>query len=131
MTIRLARCLVILSWIFGFLTSVWYALSLDLVMDSNNRAHCIPHREKTWFTNALLLLITVTQWLPGIVFMVAYMKIILQLRRNAVINPSDVSQSSQNRHRRNMRAVRILIIEVVIFLGCFLPVLSTQLHYNL
>ena len=118
MTIRAARYLVILSWIFGFLTSIWYALSLNLVLDRNNRSHCIPHSEKTWITNALLLLIPATQWLPGVVFMVAYIKIILRLRRNAVINPSDVSQSSQNRHRRNMRAVRILIIEVVIFLGC-------------
>lgn len=121
MTIRLARFLVILSWIIGFLTSIWYALSLNLVEDRNNRAHCIPHSKKTWITNALLLLIPATQWLPGVVFMVAYIKIILTLRRNAVINPSDVSQSSQNRHRRNMRAVRILIIEVVIFLGCLFP----------
>ena len=121
MTIRLARYLVILSWIWGFLASFWYAHSLGLVQDRNNRVNCIPHSEITWLTNALLLLIPATQWLPGVVFMVAYIKIILQLRRNAVINPTDVSQSSQNRHRRNMRAVRILIIEVVIFLACLFP----------
>lgn len=121
MTIRLARYLVILSWIWGFLASFWYAHSLGLVQDRNNRVDCIPHSEITWLTNALLLVIPATQWLPGVVFMVAYIKIILQLRRNAVINPSDVSQSSQNRHRRNMRAVRILIIEVVIFLACLFP----------
>lgn len=121
MTIRSARYLVVLSWIFGFLTSIWYALSLNLVTDRNNRSHCIPQSEKIWITKALLLLIPATQWLPGVVFMGAYIKIILKLRRNAVINPSDVSQSSQNRHRRNMRAVRILIIEVVIFLGCLFP----------
>lgn len=121
MTIGLARSLVILSWIFGLLTSIWYALSLELVTDRNNRSHCIPHSEKTWITNTLLLLIPSTQWLPGVVFMVAYIKIILKLRRDAMINPSDISQTSQNRHRRNMRAVRILIVEVVIFLGCLFP----------
>ena len=122
MTIRSARYLVTLSWIFGFLASIWYTLSLNVVRaDTNNHGHCIPHSEKTWITKALHLLIPVTQWLPGVVFMVAYIKIILNLRRNAVINPSDVSQSSQNRHRRNMRAARILIIEVVIFLACLFP----------
>ena len=121
MTIRSARYLVIFSWFFGFITSIWYALSLALVADRNNRSHCIPHSEKTWIANTLLLLIPATQWLPGVVFMVAYIKMILKLRRNAVINPSDISQTSQNRHRRNMRAVRILIVEVVIFLGCLFP----------
>lgn len=121
MTVRLARYLVILSWFVGFLTSFWYALSLNLVTDKSGRVHCSPQSEKTWITNILLLLIPVTQWLPGGVFMVAYIKIILKLRRDAVINPSDVSQSSQNRHRRNMRAVRILIIDVVLFLGCLYP----------
>ena len=121
MTIRSARYLVIFSWFFGLLTSIWYALSLALVTDRNNHSHCIPHSEKTWIANTLLLLIPATQWLPGVVFMVAYIKIILKLRRNAVINPSDISQTSQNRHRRNMRAVRILIVEVVIFLGCLFP----------
>ena len=124
MTIRLARYLVIISWVLGFLTSIWYALSFNLVKDERNgRVHCSPlsHLEKSWITNALLFLILVTQWLPGVVFMVAYIKIILRLRRNAVINPSDVSQSSQNRHRRNMRAARILIIEVVLFVACLYP----------
>lgn len=122
MTIRLARFLAIVSWVLGFLTSFWYALSLNLVTDERNgRVHCSSHPEKTWIAKALLLLIPCTQWLPGIVFTVAYMKIILRLRRNAMINPSDVTQSSQNRHRRNMRAIRILIIEVVLFLGCLFP----------
>ena len=38
-----------------------------------------------------------------------------------MINPADVSQSSQNRHRRNLRAARILVIEVLFFLGCLYP----------
>ena len=121
MTIRLARYLQVVSWAVGFLTSFWYALSLNLVTEQNGLVHCSSHSKKDWVTNALLLLIPCTQWLPGVVFTVAYMKIILKLRRNAVINPSDATQSSQNRHRRNMRAIRILIIEVVLFLCCLIP----------
>lgn len=121
MTIRLARYLVIISWAVGFLTSFWFAQTLNLVPDGNGRVHCSPYLEKSWLTNLLLLLIPVTQWLPGVVFMVAYIKIIHKLRRDAVINPSDISQSSQNRHRRNIRAARILIIEVVLFLACLYP----------
>lgn len=121
MTIRLARYLVVISWVVGFLASFWFALSLNLVPDRNGRVHCSPYLEKSWLTNLLLLLLLVTQWLPGAVFMAAYIKIIRQLRRNAVINPSDISQSSQNRHRRNIRAARILIIEVVLFLACLYP----------
>ncbi len=111
----------VISWALGFLTSFWYALSLHLVTARNGRVHCSPLMEKSWIASTLLLLIPVTQWLPGVVFMVAYIKIILKLRRNAVVNPSDVSQSSQNRHRRNMRAARILIIEVVLFKACLYP----------
>lgn len=121
MTIRSARCLVIVSWVLGLFTSFWYALSLNLATDMNGHVHCSPHSEKNWKTNTLLLVIPATQWLPGVVFMAAYIKIILRLRRNGVIKPSDVTQSSQNRHRRNKRAVRILIIEVVLFLGCLFP----------
>lgn len=121
MTIRSARYLVIVSWVLGLFTSFWYALSLNLAMDMNGHVHCSPHSEKNWKTNTLLLVIPATQWLPGVVFMAAYIKIILRLRRNGVIKPSDVTQSSQNRHRRNKRAVRILIIEVVLFLGCLFP----------
>ncbi|KAL9968562.1 hypothetical protein ACROYT_G020670 [Oculina patagonica] len=121
MTIRLARFLVVISWALGFLTSFWYALALNLDTDRHGHVHCSSHTNKTWVTKALLLLIPCTQWLPGVVFTIAYVKIILKLRRTAVINPSDVTQSSQNRHRRNMRAIRILIIEVVLFLGCLFP----------
>jgi len=53
--------------------------------------------------------------------MAAYIKIILTLRRNGVVKPCDVTQSSQNRYRRNKKAVRILIIEVVLFMGCLIP----------
>lgn len=121
MTIRLARYLLVVSWTVGYLTSFWYAFSLNLVTEQNGLVHCSSHPNKDWVANALLLLIPCTQWLPGVVFMVAYMKIILKLRRNAVISPSDVTQSSQNRHRRNMRAIRILIIEVVLLLCCLFP----------
>ena len=121
MKISLARSLVIVSWIIGLFTSFWFALSLTLVTDKHGHVHCTSHSDKSWKTNALLLIIPATQWLPGVVFMAAYMKIILRLRRNGVVKPWDVTLSSQNRHRRNKRAVRILVIEVVLFVGCLLP----------
>lgn len=121
MTIRLARYLVIVSWIIGLFTSFWFALSLNLVTDKHDLVHCTSQSDKSWKTNALLLVIPATQWLPGVVFMATYMKIILRLRRNGVVKPCDVTLSSQNRHRRNKRAVRILVIEVVLFLGCLCP----------
>ena len=121
MTIRLARYLVILSWVIGLFTSFCFAMSLNLVTDKYDHVHCTSQSDKSWKTNTLLLVIPATQWLPGVVFMAAYIKIILTLRRNGVVKPSDVTQSSQNRYRRNKRAVRILIIEVVLFMGCLIP----------
>ena len=121
MTIRLARYLVFVSWIIGLLTSFCFALSLNLSTDKNDRVHCTSQSDKTWKTNTLLLVIPATQWLPGVVFMGTYIKIILRLRKNGVVKPSDVTLSSQNRHRRNKRAVRILVIEVALFLGCLCP----------
>lgn len=121
MTIRLARFLVVISWILGFITSIWFSMSLHLVTDRNGRVGCDTRSTQSWITDALLLLIIATQWLPGVVFTAAYIKIILKLRRDSAINPSDVSQSSQNRHRRNLRAARILVIEVVLFLACLYP----------
>ena len=121
MTIRVARYLVIVSWVVGLFTSFWFALSLRLVTDKHDRVHCTSQSDKNWKTNALLLVIPATQWLPGVVFMATYVKIILRLRRNGVVKPSDVTLSSQNRHRRNKRAVRILVIEVVLFLGFLCP----------
>ena len=121
MTIRFARYLVVASWIIGLFTSFCYALSLNLSTDKNDRVHCTSQSDKSWKTNTLLLVIPATQWLPGVVFMAAYIKIILRLRRNGVVKPSDVTLSSQNRHRRNKRAVRILVIEVALFLGFLCP----------
>ena len=121
MTIRFARYLVVASWIIGLFTSFCYALSLNHSTDKNDRVHCTSQSDKSWKTNTLLLVIPATQWLPGVVFMAAYIKIILRLRRNGVVKPSDVTLSSQNRHRRNKRAVRILVIEVALFLGFLCP----------
>ena len=121
MSIRLARYLVIVSWSLGFITSMWFAMTLRLVTEDNGRTHCSIYSEKSWLITGLFILLVGTQWLPGALFTVAYIKIILKLRRDGVINPSDVSQSSQNRHRRNLRAARILVIEVVFFLGCLYP----------
>ena len=121
MTIRQSRYLVIVSWFLGFVASFWYALSLKLETDKNGRLHCAQLSDRTWVTTALLVLLIGTQWLPGAAFTVAYIRIIIKLRRDAVISPADVSQSSQNRHRRNLRAARILVIEVLFFLGCLFP----------
>lgn len=117
MTINIAKGAVVLSWVLGLLTSVWFALSIDTKID--DKRSCGVVATDFWIKVTLLLLIIGTQWLPGVFFTVAYIKIILKLRRDSVINPSDVSQSSQNRHRRNKRAARILVIEVLLFL-CFL-----------
>ena len=117
MTINIAKGVVVLSWVLGLLTSVWFALSIDTKIDE--KRSCGVVATDFWIKVTLLLLIIGTQWLPGVFFTVAYIKIILKLRRDSVINPSDVSQSSQNRHRRNKRAARILVIEVLLFL-CFL-----------
>ena len=109
------------SWVIGLFTSFCFALSLNLTKDKYGGVHCTSQSDKTWKTSTLLLVIPTTQWLPGIIFMTAYIKIILRLRRNGVVKPSDITQSSQNRHRRNKRAVRILVIEVVLFVGCLIP----------
>lgn len=130
MTIRVARYLVVLSWILGLLTSVWFAMSITLDTRRGGRFSCDITSRESWMKGTLLLLIIVTQWLPGVVFMVAYIKIILKLRRDSVINPSDVSQSSQNRHRRNKRAARILVIEVLLFLGCLYPFYHNSLAWS-
>ena len=121
MTIRQARYLVILSWCLGFIASIWFSMALKIETDKRDRIQCGPYSEKTWVTSALLMLLVGLQWLPGAAFTVAYIKMIIKLRRDAVINPADVSQSSQNRHRRNIRAARILAIEVLFFLGCLFP----------
>lgn len=121
MTIRQARYMAILSWCLGFIASIWFFMTLKTERDKKGHLQCGPYSEKTWKTRALLMLLVGFQWLPGAAFTVAYIKIIVKLRRDAVINPADVSQSSQNRHRRNLRAARILVIEVLFFLGCLLP----------
>ena len=130
MAIHVARYLVVLSWILGLLTSVWFAMSITIDTRRGGRVSCDITSRESWMKGTLLLLIIVTQWLPGVVFMVAYIKIILKLRRDSVINPSDVSQSSQNRHRRNKRAARILVIEVLLFLGCLYPFYHNSLAWS-
>lgn len=127
MSIRVARCLVVVSWFLGFIASVWYSIAVTLVTNDDGHTHCQPGSKGTFVTTSLLLLILGTQWLPGAAFTITYMRIILKLRRDGVIKPSDVSQSSQNRHRRNLRAARILVIEVLFFLGCLYPFY----HYSL
>lgn len=127
MSIRVARCLVVVSWFLGFIASVWYSIAVTLVTNDDGHAHCQPGSKGTFVTTSLLLLILGTQWLPGAAFTITYMRIILKLRRDGVIKPSDVSQSSQIRHRRNLRAARILVIEVLFFLGCLYPFY----HYSL
>lgn len=121
MTIRQGRYLVFASWFLGFFSSLWYAMALKLVEEPDGSVHCGPFSEKTLLTTSLLVLLVAFQWLPGAAFTIAYIKIIIKLRRDAVINPADISQSSHNRHRRNLRAARILVIEVLCFLGCLFP----------
>ena len=121
MNVRQARYLVLLSWPVAFISSIWLAISLGLTPNDTGRILCQPRAEITWLKITLVLLLVGTQWIPGIVFTVAYVKTILKLRRDGVVKPSDISQSSQNRHRRNRRAARILVIEVVTFVVCLYP----------
>lgn len=124
MTIRQATYLIVLSWCLGGLANSLYTWSLVTVVQEKDgdRKLCGPFLERSLVSLALSIGIFVAfVWLPSTVFAVAYIKIIIKLRRDAIINPADVSQSSQKRYRRNLRAARILFIEMLFFVACLSP----------
>lgn len=128
MSTRQAKYLIFLSWCLAIGASIWYTVSLITVKAwTDGRRYCGPFLGRTWVTEMLFVFLIGMIYLPGAIFTVLYIKIIIKLRRDAVINPIDISQSSKNRHRRNVRAARILVTEMVLYLPCLFPFFQSSI----
>ena len=122
MSTRQAKYLIFLSWCLAVGVGIWYAVSLITVKTwTDGCRYCGPFLERTWVTEMLFVFLIGIVYLPGAIFIILYIKIIIKLRRDAVVNPKDISQSSKNRHRRNARAAQILVTETVLCLVCLFP----------
>lgn len=123
MTIRTARWLIAVTWLVAVPSSfLGGTSSLQLVTKSSGNVYCAIRAEKSVMKALIMISVLATQGIPTMFFVFTYVKIIVKLRKDAItVNPSERAQSDINRIRRNKKAVKILLAEVVLFMFCLFP----------
>lgn len=123
MTVRTAYWLTLITWLVTVPSSFLGGnSSLKLVTKTSGNVVCFIHAEENIAKALIISSLVVTQLVPAIFFVFTYIKIILKLRKDVVsINPSERAQSDINRIQRNKKAVKILLVEVVLFMVFLYP----------
>lgn len=122
MSHKTAKLLALSCWLMSVIMAAAMAPSLDVLKSTNGSFHCWFVVEKNRSQAVILFVIVTLGAFPLAFFIVTYFKMIKKLKSDGInVNPSDESQSSVNRARRNRRAITILLTEVILFIACIVP----------
>ena len=122
MNMRTAELLTVVCWAGALLCASLFAASVDLVsLSENGSVHCwIVNDDENRAKAIILAIVIFLGAFPLVFFVITYFKIIKKLKSDGVC-PSDSTQSSINRAKRNKRAISILLTEVILFIVCIIP----------
>ena len=128
MSLKTAKVLALLSW-FSSLVGAGITTSMYQLVEipRDGRIICTFAGSKQSFQTLITTGLFVMEIIPLCLFTVAYCRMIRKLRLDSYISPTDISLSSINRAKRNRRAIKILLIEIILFVLCLVPFFWTHL----
>ncbi|EDO41084.1 predicted protein [Nematostella vectensis] len=114
---------IIVVWGACVMLSGVSVLFINLVPGPNGGYLCIFQAKEELALVILALMLLLSQFIPMVLFIIAYCLVIKKLRQDSSVEPRHRSIVTRNRAKRNARAVRILVVEVWAYVICVMPFL--------
>lgn len=128
LTVRQAVYLIVGAVVLSLTVAGLVVIPFFDIVPEEHGLHCTITASKDWHLGIIVVMIILSQGVPGLFLIIIHVLTVRKLKRDAgAVEPRDMSLVARNRFRRNTRAIKILVIEATSWAVFLVPYLVVTL----